>query len=91
MRKSIGQWKTERQAPNSRNPVSKTQECLISVELAYTMLQVVEQSELPTENDRLFRCPGCRRPVRPQKTDRTIYFEHIEQNPNCSAQHMRIA
>jgi hypothetical protein len=71
--------------------VSKSQECLISVELAYALQEAVERMEFTTDNDRLFRCPGCRRPVRPQKVDRTIYFEHVEQNPNCSAQHMQIA
>lgn len=69
----------------------KSQECLISVELAYALQEVVDGMELATESDRIFRCPGCRRPVRPRKVDRTIYFEHVEQNPNCSAQHMRIA
>ena len=71
--------------------MSKTQECLISVELAYALREAVERMALSTEDDRLFRCPGCRQPVRPQKIDRTIYFEHVDQNPNCSAQHMRIA
>ena len=64
--------------------VTKSKECLISVELAYELRDVVSATEVagPTQT---FRCVACRFPVKPVSLNSGApHFEHVTPNPNCS-------
>ncbi len=66
----------------------KMEECLIHVDLANALREVVDKMSLkPAEGFIGLSCPECRKPVKPMKAGTTgaaAHFEHLARNPQCS-------
>jgi hypothetical protein len=67
--------------------MAKLTECVIGVELASAIRRVINETGSKMPRSKLaFRCPECRRPVRPHVSAEgklESHFEHFKRNPNC--------
>jgi hypothetical protein len=72
--------------------MSKIEQCLITVDLAYALREVVEAMNLSVPNaDCGFLCPECHKPVKPFKPGSTgggAHFEHLTRHPECRLSHI---
>jgi hypothetical protein len=67
--------------------MAKIQQCLISIELANSLHDVVKALGVKTPGGELgFLCPECHCPVRPHGGT-SPHFEHTERNPDCPLSH----
>jgi competence CoiA-like predicted nuclease len=67
--------------------MAKNTECLISIELANAINQLVYATGLSiSRRDIGFRCPECGKPVNPHLKGKGIgaHFEHTKANKKCS-------
>jgi|HubBroStandDraft_6_1064221.scaffolds.fasta_scaffold794523_2 competence CoiA-like predicted nuclease len=67
--------------------MANLKECLIPVELASAIRRVVTEtgSKIPKGRP-TFRCPECRKPVRPHVSSGgklEAHFEHVKKNLKC--------
>ncbi len=64
---------------------SKITECLIDVELAASVRDMIQAAGLKAKNGNLgFRCPECKKPVKVVGQ----HFEHLSRNRDCSLSHI---
>ena len=66
--------------------MAKSNECVISAELAYAMRDIFAVTSLELlERDHGFRCVACKWAVKVVKSGTAeAHFEHLRPNPNCS-------
>ncbi len=65
----------------------KIQQCLISIELANSLADVVKALGVKVPGGELgFLCPGCEQPLRPHGGT-SPHFEHTERNADCPLSH----
>jgi len=66
----------------------KMEECLIHVDLANALREVVDKMSLkPAEGFIGLSCPECHKPVKPMRegvNGAAAHFEHLVRNPQCS-------
>jgi hypothetical protein len=65
----------------------KMEECLIHVDLANALRELVDKINEPAEGFIGPSCPECHKPVKPMKARTTgvaAHFEHLLRNPQCS-------
>ena len=66
----------------------KMEECLIHVDLANALREVVDKMSLRAAEGFIgLSCPECHKPVKPMKAGTTgaaAHFEHLARNPQCS-------
>ncbi len=61
----------------------RIQQCLISIEVANSLIDVVKALGIKVPGGELgFLCPGCEKPLRPHG-GASPHFEHVERNPEC--------
>ncbi len=69
----------------------KITECVIGVDLASAIRSVARSLRLKVPDGKLgFRCPECRKPVKPAYSaggKLGNHFEHLKRNRNCSLSH----
>jgi len=68
----------------------KMTECIIDVQLANALNQLVYATKLKVDKRRIgFWCPECGRPVRPHLKSKThpAHFEHVDRNVACRFSH----
>lgn len=69
----------------------KIDQCLITIDLAIALKQVVEAMGLHVpKGDRGFLCPACQKPVKPHEAgdNQAAHFEHLKWNPKCPLKHV---
>ena len=62
--------------------MANTRECILKIEAALDLKQLLKKSRLPVPK---FLCSYCNRPVKPKSKGRTTaaHFEHLKRNLDC--------